>query len=133
MLSWISDLNQTSQNEIFRLFTDLLLSGSIAPDHIQRIYEICTKINRNSCDDDNRLWTEKLHKRCEEYILKHKNSLIIQELYNEQLISYIFTFSEVLIDLPIQPNEEIVKFFYLFLDNVIKATLKCKYIFKILF
>lgn len=104
------------------------MSGSIAPDHIQRVYEICAKINRNSGDDDNRLWAEKLHKQCEEYILQHQNSLIIQELYNEQLISYIFTFSEVLTDIPIQPNEKIVNFFYLFLDNVIKATMKCKLI-----
>lgn len=126
LICWLDALNRSSQNEVFRIFTDLLMSGGVIPRHVQRVYEICSRISRKSNPDEETEWAKSINKRSEEYILKHMKSLVIPELYNIQLVNFMFIYAESVTDLSGPPNLLFVEFLFSYLKAVCEHKVKRK-------
>lgn len=98
LLSWVNDLDRYSKTEVLRIITDLLMEGCVSHQSVQRIYELCYRICKNINESGLQNWMAKLKRRSEDYILKHIHTLGIRELYNNQLIGYLHTYVETVID-----------------------------------
>lgn len=126
LVCWLDDLNASTRNEVFAILTAVLLSGGVIPRHVQRVYEICWRIGQKgkSKSDEQAKWALRLADCSKAYVRKHCRTLVIADLYNVQLISYIYVYAETLTDTTAVVDDEILDFFGSFLQCVIERKLK---------
>lgn len=117
--AWLPALPPHSRSLVFRIMTDLMLLGSVGMRHVQRVYEICSRISRKSSADEaaHQTWMQQLHTRSENYILKQMKSMTIPSLCNAQLIGFMAVYSETVADIKVA-NEQVVDGIFQYLDNV---------------
>lgn len=128
LTSWLDDLSAPTLNEVFAIMTGLLESGGVVPRHVQRVYEICWRISqkrkKNCSDEQAAKWALRLGDCCRDYVKKHCKTLVIADLCNAQLISYIYVYAETLTDTSNTVDAEILDFFGTFLQSVIDRKIK---------
>lgn len=112
---WLKYLNNPSKNEIKRLITEMLSSGSLRPRNINRAFGICYKLSSKSGDRDRLEFINEIRAACEAYILPNQNSMFVPNLCDDRLISYLYLYSEVGSVLESTLLPEIVEFYFVFL------------------
>lgn len=95
---WMNDLDPYSKTEVLRIITDLLMEGCVSHQSVTRMYELCYRICKNNNESDLEKWMTKLRRHSEVYILKNIQTMGIPEHYNNQLIGYMYTYVETVID-----------------------------------
>lgn len=114
---WLKYLNNPSKNEIKRLMTEMLATGSLRPRNINRAFGICYKLSSKSGDRDRDEFVDEIQTACENYIEPNRNSVFVPNLCDDRLISYLYLYSEVSSILESTLHSEIVDFFFLFLQT----------------
>lgn len=124
---WLNDISPTTLNEVFAIMNGLLESGGVVPRHVQRVYEICWRISqkrKGNSGDEQAKWALRLADCCKDYVKKHCKTLVIADLCNAQLVSYIYVYAETLTDTTSKVDPEVLEFFGSFLQSVIERKLK---------
>lgn len=114
---WLKYLNNPSKNEIKRLMTEMLATGSLRPRNINRAFGICYKLSTKSGDRDRNEFIAEIRNSCETYITANQNSLFVANLCDDRLISYLYLYSEVSSVLESTLQSDIVDFYFLFLQT----------------
>lgn len=121
---WLNDLNAATLNDVFDIMNSLLESGSVVPRHVQRVFEICWRISLRNGPDEPAKWALRVADRCKLYLQKHSRTLVIANLCNAQLISYIYVYAETLVDTSATVDADIMQFFDTFLQSVISRKIR---------
>lgn len=114
---WLKYLNNPSKNEIKRLMTEMLITGSLRPRNINRAFGICYKLSSKSGEQDRNDFIHDIRIACESYILTNQNSMFVPNLCDDRLISYLYLYSEVGSILESTLDGSIVNFFFEFLHT----------------
>lgn len=115
---WLQYLKSPSKNEIKRIMTETLETGSLRPRNINRTFGICYKLSTESGEKDRKHFIAKLRGKCESYIFANQNSMFVQNLCDDRFISYVYLYSEIASVLQSTLHPDIVNFFFSFLHVV---------------
>lgn len=115
---WLQYLNNPSKNEIKRIMTDTLETGSLKPRNINRTFGICYKLSVESGGRDRKHFIAKIRGKCESYIFANQNSMFVQNLCDDRFISYVYLYSEIASVLQSTLHPDIINFFFTFLHTV---------------
>lgn len=120
---WLKYLNNPSKNEIKRLMTEMLTTGSLLPRNINRAFGICYTLSTKSGDRDRQQFIAEIREACEAYILTNRNSMFVPNLCDDRLISYLYLYSEIGSIPDLALHEEIMEFFFIFLRTAAEGQL----------
>lgn len=120
---WLKYLNNPSKNEIKRLMSEMLATGSLRPRNINRAFGICYTLSTKSGDRDGQDFVAEIRGACESYILTNLNSMFVPNLCDDRLISYLYLYSEIGSIPDLALHDEIVDFFFVFLRTAAEGQL----------
>lgn len=120
---WLKYLNNPSKNEIKQLLTEMMTTGSLRPRNINRAFVICYTLSTMSGDRDVKDYVAEIRDACESYILSNRNTMFVKDLCDDRLISYLYLYSEVGSIPGMMLHDEIVNFFFVFLETAAEGLL----------
>lgn len=115
---WLQYLNNPSKNEIKRIMTETLETGSLQPRNVNRTFGICYKLSAESGERDRKHFIAKIRNKCESYILANQNAMFVQNLCDDRFVGYVYIYSEIASVLKSTLHSDIVDFFFSFLQIV---------------
>lgn len=110
-------LNSPSKNEVKRLITEMLKTGSLKPRNINRAFGVCYKLSAKSGTKERDDFVETMKNAAEAYILSNQNAIFVPNLCDGRLLSFMYLYSEVVSITNRNVNIEVANFAFKFLKT----------------
>ncbi|XP_049295711.1 condensin-2 complex subunit D3 [Anopheles funestus] len=116
--SWLSDFTRPGLNQLFKILSDLLRTGSTNISLVSDIYSLCCMIKEKADGAIHETWITTIRDSSAEYLLHFHSHYTSAHLANERYLISLLVYAEAATDLNVKPDSNIMSILLNYLARI---------------
>uniref|UniRef100_A0A182MM84 Uncharacterized protein n=1 Tax=Anopheles culicifacies TaxID=139723 RepID=A0A182MM84_9DIPT len=116
--SWLSDFTRPGLNQLFKILSDLLRTGSTNISLVGDIYSLCCMIKEKADGVLDETWITGIRDSSAEYLLHFHSHYISAHVANDRYLISLLVYTEASTDLNVKPDSNILHILLSYLSRI---------------